>query len=361
MSLTLPSALAALVFCMGLSPSLADAQSSSGKAALPAPTAAPAPSHKVHHGVQVMGTIVDITFWTNDDTGASEAARAAFEEFKRVDRIMSSWLPDSAVAKINGSAGSKEVVVDQEVMNLILRSRDAGKASAGAFDISVGAFRGLWKFDQDVDGSIPTEKDVRKRAKLVNYRKIRLNKKRRGVRLQRKGMRITLGGVAKGYAVDQAVAILRKRGFNDFILQAGGDLYASGRPGARSWRVGIRDPRGDRNASFAVAEVENRTFSTSGDYERSILVKGARYHHILDPATGNPATQSRSVTVLADDALTADIWSTALFVMGPEKGMKFVESREDMDAVFVGKNNEVHISSGLKGKVKIIKPPTPGP
>ena len=360
MSLTLRSALTALVFCFGASPTLAHAQAIGGKAAVPAPAKPAAPSHKVHHGVQVMGTVVDITFWTNDDDGAAIAAKAAFEEFKRVDSLMSSWLPESAVAKINSSAGSKEVVVAQEVMDLIVRAQDAGKVSGGAFDVSVGAFRGLWKFDQDVDGSIPSEKDVRKRAKLVNYRKIRLNKKRRGVRLQRKGMRITLGGVAKGYAVDQAVAILRKAGFSNFILQAGGDLYASGQPGARSWRVGIRDPRGARSASFAVAEVKNRTFSTSGDYERSILVKGARYHHILDPATGNPADRSRSVTVLADDALTADIWSTALFVMGPVAGMKIVESREDMDAVFVGKDNKVHISSGLTGKVKILKPPTPG-
>ncbi len=355
MSLNVPSTLAALFLCVGLGPSLAHAQ------ALPAPAKATGPSHKVHHGHQVMGTVVDITFWTGDDDGAAKASKAVFDEFMRVDHLMSSWLPDSAVAKINGSAGAKEVVVAPEVMDLIVRARDAGKLSGGAFDISVGAFRGLWKFDQDVDGSIPSEKDVRTRAKLVNYRKIRLNKKRRGVRLQRKGMRITLGGVAKGYAVDQAVAILRKRGFNDFILQAGGDLYASGQPGGRSWRVGIRDPRGARSASFAVAEVKNRTFSTSGDYERSVLVKGTRYHHILDPATGNPATRSRSVTVLTDDALTADIWSTALFVMGPVEGMKIVEAREGMDAVFVGKDNKVHISSGLKGKVNVLKQPTPGP
>ena len=307
-----------------------------------------------------MGTSVDLTIWTSDDAGAAEAAEAVFSEFQRVDRLMSSWLNDSAVAKINRGAGSTAVVVDDEVMKLVLRAQEAGKLSGGAFDISVGAFRGLWKFDQDIDGSIPEDADVRKRAKLVNYRNIALNKKKRSVKLQRKGMRITLGGVAKGHAVDRAVAIVRKRGFADFIMQAGGDLYVSGQRGNRFWRVGIRDPRGKRDASFALAEVSNKTFSTSGDYERSIVVKGARYHHILDPATGRPAMRSRSVTVLAPDALTADIWSTALFVMGPAEGMKLVESRKDMEAVFVGGDNQLHVSSGLTDKLRILKPPSEG-
>jgi thiamine biosynthesis lipoprotein len=349
------------LLCLGAGPLVSAAQSVPAKVALPAPPApTQLPSHKVHHSVQVMGTVVDLTMWTNDDAGAAGAAKTAFAEFERVDRMMSSWLTESDVAKINSSAGSKAIKVDPEVMKLILRAQEAGKASNGAFDISVGAFRGLWKFDQDVDGSVPNPEDVKKRAKLVNYRKVRAQKKAGKVRLARKGMRITLGGVAKGYAVDQAVAILRKLGHQDFILQAGGDLYASGQPGNRMWKVGIRDPRGDRGTPFAVAQVKNRTFSTSGDYERSIVVKGARYHHILDPATGKPATRTRSVTVLAADALTADIWSTALFVMGSDAGMKIVEARDDMEAVFVDASNKVHVSTGLQGKLHIMKPPTPG-
>ncbi len=353
-------AISAFLLCLGGGTAVPHGQALGPSAPAPLAPAPVVPSHKVHHSVQVMGTVVDLNFWTNDDPGAAKAAKAAFAEFERVDRLMSSWLQDSDVAKINRSAGAKGIVVDPEVMQLVLRAHEAGKASGGAFDISVGAFRGLWKFDQDVDGTIPSEAEVKKRAKLVNYRKVRLSKKARRVRLARKGMRITLGGVAKGYAVDRAVAILRKQGFNDFILQAGGDLYASGQPGSRLWRVGIRDPRGGRDVPFAMAEVKDRTFSTSGDYERSVMVKGVRYHHILDPATGNPASRSRSVTVLANDALTADIWSTALFVMGPDKGMKYVESRSDMEAVFVAKDNQVHISSGLQGKLKITRPPTPG-
>ncbi|MCP4445903.1 MAG: FAD:protein FMN transferase [Myxococcales bacterium] len=331
--------------------------------AKPAPTPQPSPNTPakvVHVGDKVMGTVVDITMWTDDEPGAQAAAKAVFDEFRRVDALMSSWLPDSAVAQINNAAGRSGVVVGDELMELIGTALTAGKESLGAFDITVGAFRGLWKFDQDIDGTIPKKSDVIARTKLVSYKNVRLTPKKRTVKLARKGMRITLGGIAKGHAVDQSVAILRAKGYSDFIVQSGGDLFVSGTRGDRKWRVGIRDPRGSRDATFAVAEVANRTFSTSGDYERFVIKDGVRYHHLLDPATGRPSTRSRSVTVLAPNALTADIWSTALFVLGHERGMKIVETRAELDAVFVDKDNHVHISSGLQGTLRVLKEPTPG-
>ncbi len=327
----------------------------------PIGSVAPEPAFEaVKFSDRVMGTVVDVTLWTDDKAGARKAADAVFAEFTRVDALMSSWLPDSAVARINKAAGSRSIVVGDELMTLIGAALVAGKESEGAFDITVGAFRGLWKFDQDVDGSIPSKNDVAQRAKLVNYQEVEVSPKARSVKLARKGMRITLGGIAKGHAVDRSVAILRAQGFEDFILQAGGDLFVSGDRGTRKWRVGIRDPRGDRDESFAVAEISNRTFSTSGDYERFVIKDGVRYHHLLDPATGRPATRSRSVTVLAPDALTADIWSTALFVLGHDKGIKIVEARKEIDAVFVDSDNHVHISSGLQGTLRMLKEPTPG-
>ncbi len=328
---------------------------------VPAPRPGPkAVAKVVNVSGQAMGTVVSITFWTDDEPGARAAGEAVLTEFGRVDALMSSWLPDSAVAQINKAAGTGAVAVGEELLSLILVALDAGKESDGAFDITVGAFRGLWKFDEDVDGSIPVKSDVVARAKLVKYKDVRVNAKVGTVKLARKGMRITLGGIAKGHAVDRSVEILRKRGFENFIVQAGGDLYASGNKGNRKWRVGIRDPRGGRESSFAVAAIKDRTFSTSGDYERFVIKDGVRYHHLLDPKTGMPATRSRSVTVLAPHALTADIWSTALFILGHEKGMKIVESRPDLDAVFVDKENHVHVSSGLQGTLRVLKEPTPG-
>jgi len=317
--------------------------------------------HKVIRSANAMGTAVHITVWTDDEAAAVDAIGKAFAEFRRVDQLMSSWTKTGAVARINDSAGSREPVeVDAEVFGVVERALDAARTTRGAFDITVGAFRGLWKFDQDKDGSIPAADAVAGRLPLVNFRRVRVNRKKRTVYLAKKGMRITLGGIAKGHAVDNAVAILREAGFQDFILQAGGDLYVSGQKGEEPWVVGIRDPRGGRSAPFAILPLSDATFSTSGDYERSVIVDGKRYHHILDPKTGRPASRVRSVTVKADDAITADVLSTSLFVMGVERGMKLVERTRGVEAVFVDADNQVHVSSGLQGKLQLLHPPTEG-
>jgi thiamine biosynthesis lipoprotein len=331
--------------------------------AISAPAAAdPAnPNFVAHHSDKAMGTIVNVTLWTDDEIAAAKAAQKVFDEFRRIDALMTTWGDTSDVARINAAAGSTAVKVAPEVFMIIERAQSIARQTAGAFDITVGAFRGVWKFDEDRDGTIPSRAEVDARRKLVNYRWIELNKRKRTVKLKKKGMQITLGGIAKGYAVDRAVAVLHELGFVDFIVQAGGDLYAAGRRGDRPWRVGIRDPRGARDATFAVADIENWTFSTAGDYERAVVVDGVRYHHILDPKTGYPAMRSRSVTVMAKDCLTADAWDTALFVIGHDQGMKLVEKLPDLEAVFVDGANAVHISSGLQQAVRIYKKPSDGP
>ncbi|HJL18602.1 MAG TPA: FAD:protein FMN transferase, partial [Sandaracinaceae bacterium LLY-WYZ-13_1] len=157
-----------------------------------------------------------------------------------------------------------------------------------------------------------------------------------------------------------AVEILRARGLGDFMVQAGGDLYVAGEKGDRPWRVGIRDPRGDRTSFFAAAEVTDATFSTSGDYERFFVKDGVRYHHIIDPDVGRPASGTRSVTIMAPSAITADALSTGLFILGAEKGLEVVEELDGVGAVFVDGDNQVHISPRLDGKVKILHAPSPG-
>ncbi|HWN68615.1 MAG TPA: FAD:protein FMN transferase [Haliangium sp.] len=326
----------------------------------PGPAARPGPDQLFVRSASSMGTRVTVSLWTEHEVDAVRAAAIVFDEFRRVDDLMTTWREDSDVSRINAAAGGPPVVVAREVITVIQRAQEVAKATAGAFDITVGAYRGLWKFDEDKDGTIPDPAAVAARLPLVSYRDIRINLARSTVQLRRKGMSITLGGIAKGYAVDRAVKLLHQQGFHDFLLQAGGDLYVSGRRGDRPWRVGIRDPRGDASTPFALVELEDKTFSTSGDYERSVIVDGVRYHHILDPATGRPAMRSRSVTVMTKDAFTADAWDTALFVLGPEKGMALVEKLPDLEAVFVDAQNQVHVSSGLKDKVRVLRPPTPG-
>ena len=308
---------------------------------------------------EAMGTRVTLSIWEADED-APRAAAAALAEFSRIDALMTDWDEDSDVSRINQAAGEGAAQVDDEVFSIIRRAVSASRKTGGAFDVTVGAFRGLWRFDEDIEEAVPPDEDIEARAELVDYERIQLGEDRR-ISLAEDGMRITLGGIAKGYAVDRAVSILRERGVDDFVLQAGGDLYVSGTRGPRAWRVGVRDPRGARHAYFAVAELEDAAFSTSGDYERGFVKDGERYHHILDPDTGRPARSSRSVTVLADDALTADIWSTALFVMGPKDGLRRAEEHDAIDAVFVGADNEVHVTSGLEDRLHVLQPPTDAP
>jgi thiamine biosynthesis lipoprotein len=170
-----------------------------------------------------------------------------------------------------------------------------------------------------------------------------------------------LGGIGKGYAIDRAVEILRHQGFNDFMVQFGGDMYVAGKSGDRPWKLGIQDPRGQENQIFATMELMDHTFSTSGDYERFFIKDGKRYHHIIDPASGTPAETSRSVTIVAKSATLADGLSTGIFILGPERGMAVVEQLPDVEAVIVGSNNKVVVSSGLKDQLHVLAAPTDAP
>ena len=345
-----------------------------GAAADPGEPAAEGRKH--HFQVQSMGTLVDITIWAEDAARAQGAADAVFEEFRRLDALMSNWVESSDVSRVNAAAGQRPVQVSDEVLRIVSLSQKVSKRTGGAFDITVGAYRGLWKFDQDLDGTLPTQAEIDARRRLTGYRDLIVDLKHRTLRLRRKGMAITLGGIAKGYAVDRGVAILRDHGLKDFIVQAGGDLFVSGTKGPQKWRVGIRDPRGARDATFALTELQDRTFSTAGDYERGFVKGGVRYHHILDPKTGFPTRGCRSVTVIAKDALTADAWDTTLLVMGPDKGLKLAEKLPDIEAVFVDAKNKVRVTSGLTlvegdvrtelasglgGKILILQQPTDAP
>lgn len=305
-----------------------------------------------------MGTRVVLTAWGEDDARIARAFDDAFAEFERIDRLMTTWTDASEVSRINAAAGSGlGVRVSSELLDVLDKALWAAKISGGAFDATVGAFAGVWKFDEDRDGTIPPPALVEERRRLVGFADLIVDRARGEARLVRPGQRITLGGIAKGHAVDRATAILRSAGLVDFLVQAGGDLYVAGQRGARPWRIGIRDPRGAPDDYFALADITDRSFSTSGDYERFVIVDGRRYHHILDPATGYPAMRTRSVTVLAKDALTADALSKGLFVLGPERGLALVESVPDADAVFVGADGKVTVSRGLTGRLTLLHPP----
>jgi thiamine biosynthesis lipoprotein len=321
------------------------------------------PDRKFLYSGNAMGTVVHVYLWTDDEAKAAKAADAVFTEMKRLDGVMTTWTPDSEVSKVNQAAGEKPVAVSKETYEVIERAHNIAKRTNGVFDITVGAYKGLWKFDEDMDGTLPDPADVKRRLANVGWKQLVLDPKKRTVFLKKKGMSITLGGIAKGYAVDKCVALLRAQGFVDFMVQAGGDMFIAGKKGATPWVVGIRDPRGAPDSMFALTPIEDHSFSTSGDYERGFVKDGVRYHHILDPRTGQPAHASRSVTVRAKDAFTADAWSKVLFILGYKESLALIkrEKLTDFEVVWVDDKNEVQMTDDIKTTLKIVKQPTPGP
>jgi thiamine biosynthesis lipoprotein len=317
--------------------------------------------HIVARAGEAMGTVVEIKVWSADDTRARAAIGEAFDEIARIERLMTTWRDDSDISRLNAAAGVTPVTVSPETLECIERSLEFSRRSHGAFDVTYYALKGLWKFDQDLEPKLPDPVELKRRIKLIDYRKLVVDHDKRTLFLQEKGMAVNLGGIAKGYAVDRATAILRKRGFPDAIVQAGGDLMLSGSKSGKPWMAGIRDPRGPRDAYFARARVTDHAFSTAGDYERFFFVGGKRYHHIIDPKTGYPATRARSVTIFAPDATTADGLDDPLLILGPKEGLAIVDAMPGVGAVIVDADNKVHVSKALKGVIEILQPPSPGP
>jgi thiamine biosynthesis lipoprotein len=314
----------------------------------PAPEASP---RLVERARVSMGSEVRLTAWTADEPNALLAFEHIFDDFDYLDRVLSVWHEDSDISKLNAAAGKTPVAVKPEVMEVLQVAQQVSRWTGGKFDVTFGALSGLWKFDHDQDNRIPAASDIATRVPLVDYEALEIDPARNTAYLRKPGMRVHLGGIGKGFAVDRAAAMLRAHGIANFLVQAGGDLYASGRRGDRPWRAAIRDPRGEGN--FAAMDLVDTTFSTSGDYERFFIQDGRRYHHILDPDTGEPARGSRSVTIVTNRAVIADALSTGVFIMGPAPGMALIEKLPDVEGVIVTETGEVLVSTGLRGRLEL--------
>jgi FAD:protein FMN transferase len=309
-----------------------------------------------------MGSELQLTAWTKDEPAAVAAFDEIFQEFERLEGLLSNWREHSEIQRLNAAAGQHPVRVGTELRDILATARQVSDWTNGKFDVTFGVMSGLWKFDyQNQDGSIPDRDEVARRRQFIDYHQLEIDEQAGTAYLRRKGMSANLGGIGKGYAVDRARDILRKRGFHDFMIQFGGDFYAAGHEGDRPWRLGIQDPRGPSNRIFATVDVTDSTFSTSGDYARFFIKDGRRYHHILDPATGEPAMGCRSVTIVTGSATVADGLSTGIFILGPEAGMALIEKLPDVEGVIVSAKNEVLVSSGLKGRLMMLAPPTDAP
>jgi thiamine biosynthesis lipoprotein len=317
-------------------------------------------AHLVERERLSMGSELRVTAWTADEPAALSAFDAVFTEFNRLEALMTVWRETSDIERLNAAAGDHAVPVSREVLEVLGVAHQVSDLTGGKFDVTFAALSDLWRFDQDQNNSIPDPEEVRRRLPLIDYHALELDERAGTAFLKRKGMRVNLGGIGKGYAVGRAVEILRRLGFRDFLVQSGGDMYAAGHRGDRPWRLGIQDPRGPADTSFATIDLSDSTLSTSGDYERSFVRNGRRYHHIIDPATGEPARGCRSVTIMTDSPVISDGLDTGVFVMGPAAGMALLE-RLHVDGVIVTDKNEVLVTPGVKDRLVMLATPTDAP
>lgn len=316
--------------------------------------------HLVEQARVAMGSELRLSAWTADEQSAHAAFDAVFAEFDRLESLLSVWREGSDVLRLNAAAGDHAVAVSADTREVLAAARRISDLTGGKFDITFGALTDVWKFDHDQDNRVPDPRQVRARLPLIDYRAIVIDDPPGTAFVRRRGMRAHLGGIGKGYAVDRAIALLRSHGLNDFMIQAGGDLYVAGRKDGAPWRLGITDPRGPGHV-FATLDLSDGTLSTSGDYERFFMKDGRRYHHLLDPATGEPARLCRSVSVITDSATLADGLSTGVFIMGPTDGMALIERLDHVEAVIVTAANEVLVSSGLRERLRLLARPTDAP
>ncbi len=299
-----------------------------------------------------MGTRVEITAQGKDPEKLNRAVERAFAEVNRIEKMMSEREKGSEPARINLNAGRKPVKVSQEMLAIITKSIHFSRISQGAFDISWAALAGLWDFDRKRPVVPPKEK-VAESVKLINYQKIAVDREGSTVFLQVDGMRIGLGGIAKGYAVDRAIQTLQQEGVKDALVNAGGDLRVIGKKDGKPWRIGVQAPR-EKGKLLGVLEITDISFATSGDYEKYFLKDGIRYHHLLDPRTGFPARGCRSVTVICASALEADALSTAVFVLGPEAGLKLIEKLPGVEALIIDQEGRIIMSAGMEGRIRFF-------
>jgi FAD:protein FMN transferase len=296
----------------------------------------------------LMGTVVQITLMDGDAHRFDEAAEAAFGEISRLEAVFSSYKDGSDVALINAAAGSGLVDVRPETIEVLREALRVAALSDGAFNPAVGVFARVWGPSGE-KGEAPAPAEIKKLLGYVDLSGVLLKEHEKKAGLKKEGMAINLGGVAKGYIVSKAASVLRKTGVTKAIIHAGGDMVVFQRNTDTPFIVGIQHPR--EKKLIGEARLYNGAVATSGDYERFFIKDDVRYHHILDPKTGFPSKGVQGVTLIAKDPTEADALSTAVFVLGPEKGMALIERLKDVEGVIVDENGRVTVSSGFQGKI----------
>ena len=287
----------------------------------------------------MMGTEVSVHLWSDDPEAGRLALEEVFQEAARIDRLMSTYKDESEISKINRDAAQGEVVAGDELFGLIRRSLDISVLTRGAFDITYDSVGQHYDFRSRQRPDVET---IEAERAHIDYRLVKLDQVTSTVRFLEQGVRINLGGIAKGYVVERGIDILRRRGVQNAIVTAGGDSRLLGDRRGRPWMVGIRDPRNEGEVAISVP-LADEAISTSGDYERYFEEDGVRYHHIIRPSTGEPANGVHSATVFGPDAVITDALSTSVFVMGVERGLTLIGSLPDYESIVIDGEGKVYL------------------
>jgi len=301
----------------------------------------------------IMGTRITVEVWSEDKAKAEAAIDALLDEMRHVDESMSTYKPTSEVSLVNAKAADGPMRISKELFDLLVKAKEYSVITDGAFDITYASVGYLYNFPKHIR---PDEAQIAEALPAVDYRHVILDAQGQTVRFSRKGVRIDLGGIAKGYSVDCGIDVLKARGFTRAYVSAGGDSRIIGDRFGKPWMVGIRDPRKGEGEVFASIPLVDAAISTSGDYERFFDEGGVRYHHIIDPHTGHSASKVRSATVIGPYATRTDGLSKTAFVLGPEKAMEIYNRIDDIDAIIVKLDGTVVYSKGMQ-RGKATPPP----
>jgi thiamine biosynthesis lipoprotein len=292
----------------------------------------------------LMGTEVSVYLWDDDAVAGNEAIEAVFAEVSRINQLMSTYLEDSRISQINREAANGPVDAGPELTQLILRSLDISALTLGAFDITYDSVGQYYDFRER---RRPDADTIKRELGSINYRFVHANPANNTVSFEQPGVRINLGGIAKGYTVEQGVRLLRQRGIRNAIVTAGGDSRLLGDRRGQPWMVGVRDPRKEDAVVVSIPLVDE-AISTSGDYERYFEEDGKRYHHIIQPATGEPANGVHSATIVGPDAVITDALSTSVFIMGVDKGLRLIATLPDYEGIVIDADGQMFYSDGLR-------------
>ena len=294
----------------------------------------------------LLGSPFEITVVAKDSVQGNLFSDLAIAEVKRIENLISDWIPTSQISKVNQNAGISPVKVDKEVFDLVERATKISKLTSGAFDISYASMDRIWKFDGSMK-EMPTPEEIRKSVEKVGYQNIILNSKDTTIFLKNKGMKLGLGGIGQGYIADKIKVLLQEKGCSSGLVNVSGDINTWGKqPNGNLWTVGIVNPM-NKNKVFATFPLDDSAVETSGSYEKYVTFNGKRYSHIIDPRTGYPATGIISVSVFAKQTELADALATGIFVMGVEVGLDLVNQLKGIGCIIVDDKGGIHVSKNI--------------